>query len=116
VSGRLPEPETVLTGIRALDASVTGRAIVVHDFAHARHVPSGRIVVAARATPEAILVMDRAIGLVFETGGSASHAAILARELGCPCMVGVDGALEAIEDGSLVTIDASRGQVRVRRG
>lgn len=108
-------PELILHGLRALDASVTGRAVVVRDFARAREVPSGRIVVAERATPEAILVMDRALGLVFETGGPASHAAILARELACPCMVGVDGALAAIEDGALVTIDAVRGQVRVRR-
>lgn len=105
----------VLHGIRAVDASVTGRAVVVSDFSRAHVIPSGRIVVAERATPDAILVMERSLGLIFETGGSASHAAILARELGCPCMVGVAGALAAIDEGALVTIDAARGQVRVHR-
>jgi pyruvate,water dikinase len=105
--------ERTLTGTRAVASSVRGEAVVLKSFKAWRDVPLGAIVVAGAATPDAVLVMERAGGLVFETGGPACHAAILARELGLPCVVGVAGATELIRDGDRVTIDGARGEVHV---
>lgn len=103
----------VLRGRRAVAASTVGEAFVIEHFANWRTVPPDRVVVARHATPDAILVMEHARGLVFETGGVAAHAAIMARELGVPCIVGVEGATTAIGNGDRVRIDGSTGEVHV---
>lgn len=103
----------VLRGRRAVAASTTGVALVVEDFRAWRSLPPGRIVVARHATPDAVLVMERARGVVFEVGGVAAHAAIIARELGVPCVVGVEHALATIRDGDRVHIDGMTGEVHV---
>lgn len=104
-----------LTGRRAVDISARGQAHLVHDFSTHDGIPIGAIVVARHAVPEAVLVMERAAGLVFETGGPASHAAVLARELGVACVVGVAGAVDTIRNGDLVAISGATGEVRVVR-
>jgi phosphoenolpyruvate synthase/pyruvate phosphate dikinase len=103
----------ILRGQRAVDISARSKAYIVRDFSAPQTVPAGAILVARHASPDAILAMERAGGLVFETGGPASHAAILARELGVACVVGVAGALEAIRDGDEVSINGATGEVRV---
>jgi|GEM_PF-5717169 len=102
-----------LSGTAAVLASVSAPAWIVADFSAWRDVPSGAIVVADHATPDAVLVMERAAGFVFASGGIASHGAILAREAGRPCLVGVEGAVEAIPPGATIEIDAEREVARV---
>lgn len=102
-----------LSGTAALQASASAPAWIVADFSEWWDIPAGRIVVADRATPDAVLVMERAAGFVFARGGIASHGAILAREFGRPCLVGVEGAVEAIPAGAMVEIDAAREVARV---
>ena len=53
-------------------------------------------------------------GLVIERGGMLSHGAIIAREFGIPCVVGVRGATTRIADGTTITVDADAGAVHVR--
>ena len=52
-------------------------------------------------------------GLVTNTGGVLSHAAVVAREFGLPAVVGVAGATDQIADGRIVEIDGARGIVRM---
>jgi phosphoenolpyruvate-protein kinase (PTS system EI component) len=85
----------------------------VTDFSLCDDLAPGCIVVAHDATPDVILVMERAAGLIFETGGPACHAAILAREHGVPCVVGVHGALGQIVTGARVFINGLDGRVLV---
>jgi pyruvate,water dikinase len=58
------------------------------------------------------VVLPLAAAIVTEEGGLFSHAAILARELGIPAVVGVPGLLAAIGDGDIVEVDADLGEVR----
>jgi phosphohistidine swiveling domain-containing protein len=51
-------------------------------------------------------------GLVTETGGILSHAAVVAREYGIPAVVGAEGATSEIRDGTRVIVDGTAGQVR----
>ena len=52
-------------------------------------------------------------GLVIERGGMLSHGAIVAREFGIPCVVGVRGAMARIPDGTMLCVDGDRGRVDV---
>ena len=56
--------------------------------------------------------MQKAAAIVTDEGGITSHAAIIARELGLPCIVGTKYATKALKDGDKVEIDASAGIVR----
>ncbi|MDX6698633.1 MAG: pyruvate, water dikinase [Solirubrobacteraceae bacterium] len=101
----------VLQGKRAIAASASGRAVIVSDFR--RPIPAGHIVVARHGTPDVIFVMEEAVGLVFEAGGPASHAAILAREMGVACIVGVAGLMSVVTPNARIAINGDSGEVRV---
>lgn len=73
----------------------------------------GDILVVAGTTPAYNLVLSLAGGVVTAEGGPMSHAAVLARELGIPAIVGARNALIDIPDGALVEIDPVAGEVRV---
>lgn len=73
----------------------------------------GDVLVVAGTTPAYNLVLSIAGGIVTADGGPMSHAAVIARELGIPAVVGARGALTEIADGSLVEIDPVAGSVRV---
>ena len=64
-------------------------------------------------TPAYNMVLPLAGAIVTAEGGALSHAAVLARELGIPAVVGVFGVLTNIPDGSTIEVDADRGEVRV---
>lgn len=73
----------------------------------------GDVLVTPTTTPAFNAVLAIAGGLVVEEGGLVSHAAVMARELGIPAVVGVAGAVDAIGDGATVELDPSAGRVRV---
>jgi len=56
--------------------------------------------------------MEKAIAIVTDEGGLLSHAAIVSREMGIPCVVGTKIATQVLKDGELVEVDAERGVVR----
>ncbi len=71
----------------------------------------GEVLVAPMTTPDWVPAMRRAAALVTERGGVTCHAAIISRELRLPCVVGATGAMDALRDGQLVTVDADHGTV-----
>lgn len=100
-----------LTGIPGSTGSVTGTARIVHgpdDFARVR---AGDILVCPFTDPAWTPLLRLAGGVVTETGGALSHAAIVAREHGIPAVLGLTGALRRIPDGATVTIDGTTGAV-----
>ena len=70
---------------------------------------AGDILVMRHATPAVARAARAASGLVCETGGLLDHLAILARELGTPCVTGVRGIVDALESGAEVVIDGTSG-------
>lgn len=100
-----------LYGVRAITRPATGRAVHVRSFRQPLDLPDDAIVIGSYATPDVIFVIERVAGMIFETGGTASHAAILAREFGVPCVVGATDALTVIPHGARVEISTD-GTVR----
>ena len=110
LDGRQP-----LTGCGIGDHAGVGRACVALDphEALARFEP-GSVLVVAGTTPAYNSVLAVAGGVVTEEGGVLSHAAVMARELGLPAVIGAEGALTKISDGQLVEVDPVAGQVILR--
>lgn len=102
-----------LTGLGIGTSPVTGRACVARDASDAlERLRPGDVLITPSTNPAFSYALSIAGGLVVEQGGYLSHAAITARELGLPAVIGVADALSAIPHGSLITLDPDIGLVR----
>lgn len=103
-----------LTGMGIGTEPYTGTARVVHDAIEALAVMEpGDIVVAPYTAPTYNAVLSMAGAIVTEEGGLLCHAAVIARELGLPAVIGAADAMHAIPDGAMVTVDPVSGTVTV---
>lgn len=109
---------TVCARGRAVGAKVaSGRVRVVADGRHLAAFRPGEVLVADTTTPDWEPVMKTAAAIVTNRGGRTCHAAIVARELGIPAVVGAEHASEVLHDGDSVTVSCAEGAVgRVYRG
>ena len=73
----------------------------------------GQVLVSGSTGPEMILACKKAGAIVTEEGGITSHAAIVSRELGIPCIVGTKIASRVLKDGDLIEVDANKGVVKI---
>ncbi|MFT3806189.1 phosphoenolpyruvate synthase [Arenimonas sp.] len=87
----------------------SGTARVVRSLADMERVQPGDVLVADMTDPDWEPVMKRAAAIVTNRGGRTCHAAIIARELGVPAVVGTSNALDTIADGAAVTISCAEG-------
>jgi len=102
---------TALQGAGASPGVAEGVARVVADTGDFARVQSGDILVTTMTTPAWTPLFPSLAGLVTETGGILSHAAVVAREYGLPAVVGAAGAVTAIPDGKRVRIDGTSGAI-----
>ena len=75
------------------------------------HDVTGCILVAERTDPGWTLLFPAVRGLLVQRGSLLSHSAIVAREMGLPCVVGVAGLLDTLRDGELVEMDGTSGRI-----
>lgn len=108
-------PGDVLQGIGTSPGTSIGRARVVVDLSRATDIEPGDILVCGSTDPSWVPLFMVAGAVVCEIGAMGSHAAIVSRELGVPCVSSVDGARNRIADGSLIEVDGLRGTVKVRK-
>lgn len=85
--------------------------IVLHNTDLSR-VRSGDIIVCKFARPEFIQIMKKAGAVIADQGGTTSHAAVISREWGIPCVIGTKIATKVLKDGDLVEVNADEGIVR----
>lgn len=104
---------TTLSGRSACPGLAFGQALVVRDVSNPPRQPPPHeyVLVIPFATPLLYPLVLGATALVAESGGIASHAASLARELGIPCVVQVEGLLDQITTGQGVRVDGTGGHV-----
>jgi pyruvate, water dikinase len=101
---------TVLAEGRAIGQKIgTGPVRIVHDIKDMDQVQVGDILVTDMTDPNWEPVMKRASAIVTNRGGRTCHAAIIARELGIPAVVGCGDATETLKDGMLVTVSCAEG-------
>jgi pyruvate,water dikinase len=95
----------------------TGKSRYIHDVTRLNEFQAGEVLVSETTTPDWEPVMKKAAAIVTNRGGRTCHAAIIARELGIPAVVGCDNASESIPDGEEVTVSCAGGdEGRVFRG
>jgi len=101
---------TVLSEGRAIGQKIgTGPVRIVHSIADMDQVQAGDVLVTDMTDPNWEPVMKRASAIVTNRGGRTCHAAIIARELGIPAVVGCGDATETLKEGALVTVACSEG-------
>ena len=103
-----------LSGVGVGEHPFVGAAVVARDAGEAMaRLEPGEVLVTHATSPAFNLVLSMAGALVTATGGPLSHAAVLARELGLPAVIGVPTAMDAIKDGDIVEVDPVAGTVTV---
>ncbi len=101
---------TVLAHGRAIGQKIgTGPVRLVHNISEMDKVQPGDVLVTDMTDPNWEPVMKRASAIVTNRGGRTCHAAIIARELGIPAVVGCGDATEHLKDGTLVTVSCAEG-------
>jgi pyruvate,water dikinase len=110
------KPGDVLAGAPASAGVARGRARVVTDTAQIAAFEPGEILIAPQTDPSWTPLFMMAAGVVVDVGALISHAMIVSRELGIPCVAGVGEATKRIPDGTLLEVDGSSGKVTVLEG
>lgn len=105
------QPGDTRSGIGCCAGLIAGRVRVITDPRNA-DLRSGDILVAARTDPGWIMLFPAATGIVVEHGSMLSHSAIVARELGIPCVVSVPGLMSWLKTGDQLELDGSAGTVK----
>jgi len=106
-----PHSGDELRGTGCCPGVVKAAVRVVRDPREARDL-EGKILVAERTDPGWTLLFPAVRGLLVQRGSLLSHSAIVAREMGLPCVVGIAGLLDTLEDGEIVEMDGAAGVVR----
>lgn len=104
-----------LRGTAASKGVVTGRVRLIMDPSEGSLLESGEILVTTMTRPEMGVALDRAAAFVTDQGGRMAHAAIIAREMKKPCVIGTGEATRVLTDGMEVTVDGDNGIVIVGR-
>jgi pyruvate, water dikinase len=106
------EPGPVLLhGLGVGPGSTSGRVRVLVSPDDSSALEPGEILVASMTSPDWVPLMRRAAAVVTDAGGMTSHAAIVSRELGIPCIVGTRLATRVLHTGMVVTVDARAGTI-----
>ncbi len=107
---RLHERSTVLTEGRAIGQKIgAGKVRIIKDVSEMDRVAPGDVLVSDMTDPDWEPVMKRAAAIVTNRGGRTCHAAIIARELGIPAVVGCGDATQILREGDEVTVSCAEG-------
>ena len=101
-----------IKGISASRGKASGIVKIVRGVSDLAKVKKGDIIVAVMTHPDYVIAMHKAVAIVTDEGGITSHAAIVSRELGIPCIVGTKNATKILKDGDIVEIEATSGVIR----
>jgi len=100
----------LLTGIAIGDKIGEGRVHLIKDVSKISEFKKGEVLVTKMTDPDWVSIFPLASAIITEEGGPTCHAAIVSRELGIPCIVGVKEALKVLKNGDYVTVDCTQGR------
>ena len=102
----------LVRGLSAAPGMASGAVRILRDPDEGHDLIDGEVLVAPMTNPDWLPTLRRASAIVTDNGGMTCHAAIVARELGVPCVVGARTATTELVAGATVTVDGTHGQVR----
>jgi len=101
----------VLRGIPASPGVASGKVKIIKNPSEINQIKEGDVLVTTMTNPDYVPAMKRATAIITDEGGQTSHASIVSRELGTPCIVGTEDATKVLKKGEYVTIDGDDGLV-----
>jgi pyruvate,water dikinase len=101
--------QELVVGLSVGQAIATGRVCVIEDPRNIDRFEDGAILVTEMTDPDWVPIMERAAGIVTNSGGRTCHAAIVSRELGTPAVIGTGNATDVLKDGQEVTLSCAEG-------
>jgi|GEM_PF-1723248 len=108
----VPESK-IISGQPAYGGIVKGRVKIVNTINEIFKIHQGNILVSRMTNPSIVPAMKKAAAIVTDIGGITCHAAIVARELRKPCIIGTKVATQVLRDGDEVEVNANQGEIRV---
>ena len=102
-----------LRGMPACKGVVHGPVKIIILPDDIKKMKLGDILVAPETAPDFLPAMAIAAGIITNRGGVTSHAAIVSRELGKPCIVGVKDATSILRDGQMIELNAEKGEIHL---
>ena len=104
---------SLVFGLAGSPGKASGPVKIVEPGKLDMDFPDGGVLVCAVTTPDYVPLMQKAAAIVTDQGGILSHAAIVARELKVPCIVGTGNATKVLKNGQIVSVNADKGVVTV---
>jgi len=101
----------ILTGMAASPGMAAGPVKIIRSAKQINKIKKGDILVTLMTTPDFVPAMKKAVAIVTNSGGQTSHAAIVSRELGVPCVVGTKKATTVLKNGQLITVNGALGEI-----
>ena len=98
-------------GLSASTGTIVGKVKVCKSLQDINKVQEGDILVASMTRPEYLPAMKKAAAFITDEGGITCHAAIIAREMKKPCIIGTKIATQVLKDGDMVEVKANHGLV-----
>ena len=105
------DSEPIVKGIGASPGVATGTVKIINNIQDLTKIQKGDILVTKMTSPDYVVGMSKSVAIVTDEGGTTSHASIVSRELGIPCIVGSKTATRTLKDGQIITVDAYHGLV-----
>lgn len=101
----------ILKGSPASPGLVSGPVKILKSAKEIKRIAPGDILVTHMTSPDYVPAMRKAAAIITNAGGQTSHAAIVSRELGVPCVVGTETATKVLKERLIVTVNGSKGEV-----
>ncbi len=101
----------ILSGAGSSPGIGTGPVKILKSPKEISKIKEGDVLVAPMTSPDYVPAMKKAAAIVTDQGGQTSHAAIVSREMGIPCVVGTKNATKILKEGNIVTVDGKEGKI-----
>jgi len=106
-----PKRKPILIGTPASPGIATGPVQIIKSAKEIEKVKKGDVLVAPMTSPDFVPAMKKVVAIITDQGGQTSHAAIVSRELGIPCVVGTEKATKELKNNQIVTVNGTKGEV-----
>ena len=101
----------VLSGMGASPGVGVGVVKIINSMDDLIKIKKGDVLVTQMTNPDMVVAMEKSVAIVTDEGGITSHASIVSREMGIPCVVGTNNATTTLKEGEKVTVDGTNGKV-----
>ncbi len=111
ISNEVFSNNPILVGLSASPGVATGIVRIIKDREDLSRIVKGDILVTKMTNPDMVVSMKKSHAIITDEGGITSHASIVSREMGIPCIVGTGDATIKLKEGMKITVDGTHGKV-----